>query len=214
MLRISRCSSNPLIDITWQSFTHVLFYLAANPQYIQPLREEVEAIVEKDGWSKVALGRMRKVDSFIKECQRLEGINGLSLTRKAMKDFTFSDGMFVPKGTTISAAARSIHRDETFYENPDAFEPFRFADLRGEDGEGVKHQLVSTTTEYLPFGHGRHACPGRFFAASELKTMLAHLVLTSDVKLPDNATHPKTLRFATALVVNPSAKVMFRRRVD
>ena len=54
----------------------MLFYLAANPQYIQPLREEVEAVVEKEGWSKAALAKMRKVDSFIKECQRLEGIGG------------------------------------------------------------------------------------------------------------------------------------------
>ena len=55
-------------------FTQALYRLAANPQYIQPLREEVEGIVEKDGWSKVATGKMRKVDSFLKECQRIEGI--------------------------------------------------------------------------------------------------------------------------------------------
>ena len=79
------------------------------------------------------------------------------MTRKALKDFTFSDGTFVPKGTTIVAAIRSIHHDEEFYENADTFEPFRFADLREEDGEALKHQYASTTTEYLPFGLGRHA---------------------------------------------------------
>ena len=46
-----------------------------NPQYIQPLREEVEAIVEKEGWSKAALGKMRRVDSFLKECQHMEGFD-------------------------------------------------------------------------------------------------------------------------------------------
>ena len=58
-----------------QIFAQALFYLAANPQYLQPLREEVEGIVEKDGWSKVAMSKMRKVDSFLKECQRMEGVN-------------------------------------------------------------------------------------------------------------------------------------------
>jgi cytochrome P450 len=196
------------------SFTHALFYLAANPQYIGPLRDEVESIVEKEGWSKAAVDKMRKVDSFLKECQRMEGIDGATLTRKALKDFTFSDGTFIPKGTTIVAATRSIHLDGAFYENPHTFEPFRFADLRKGNNEGVKHQFVSTTAEYLAFGHGRHACPGRFFAANELKIMLAHIVATYDVALADGGTRPQSLRFATSVVPDPRAKVMFRRRVD
>ena len=67
-------------------FTHALFYLAANPQYIGPLREEVEGIVEKEGWSKAAVDKMRKVDSFLKECQRMEGIsNGTCLLIRLMR---------------------------------------------------------------------------------------------------------------------------------
>ncbi|KAG8219260.1 cytochrome P450 [Butyriboletus roseoflavus] len=199
---------------TSNTFTQALFYLVANPQYIQPLREEVEGIVEKEGWSKVSLAKMRKVDSFLKECQRFEGISSTGLMRKALKDYTFSDGTFVPKGTTLVAAMWSIQHDEALYENAHAFKPFRFADLHGEDGEGVKYQFTSTSTDYLVFGHGRHACPGRFFAATELKSMLAHIVVTYDVKLADNATPPRTLHFATALMPDPRAKLMFRRRVD
>ena len=44
--------------------------------------------------------------------------------------------------------------------------------------------------------------------------MLAHVVVTYDVKLADNPTRPRTLYFATTLIPDPSAKVMFRRRVD
>ena len=87
----------------------------------------------------------------------------MSLTRKALKDFTFEDGTFIPKGTAIAAAARCVHHDDAFYPNAHEFEPFRFADLREEDGEGAEHQYVSTTPEYLPFGYGRHAwCVFRF----------------------------------------------------
>ena len=86
------------------------------------------------------------------------------MTRKVLKDFMFSDGTFVPKGTTIIVAARAIHHDEEFYENADTFEPFRFVDLRGLEGEGVKYQFASTTTEYLSFGHGRHAWYGLSFS--------------------------------------------------
>ncbi|KAF8555102.1 cytochrome P450 [Imleria badia] len=195
------------------SFTHALLYLAANPEYIQPLRREIKSVIETEGWSKAALNKMRKVDSFLKECQRIEGISNVSLLRKASKDFTFSDGTFVPKGTTIVAAARSVHRDEAVYERALTFDPFRFAHMREGDGEGVKHQYVSTSPEYIPFGHGRHACPGRFFAATMLKTMLAHVVVMYDVKLEDNGTRPQALHFGTWVVPDPNAKVMFRRRV-
>ena len=78
----------------------------------------------------------------------------VSITRKALKDFTFSDGTFIPKGTTIAVAARSIHYDEKFYKDANKFQPFRFAEIHEEDSRGEKRQLVSTAIEYLPFGHG------------------------------------------------------------
>lgn len=60
-----------------QSFSHALYHLAAMPHYIQPMREEVEAVVSKEGWNKTAMTRLYKVDSFIKESLRLNGL-GLS----------------------------------------------------------------------------------------------------------------------------------------
>ncbi len=61
-----------------QSISHALLDLAAYPQYIRPLREEVEAVIAVEGWTKAALGKMWKVDSFLKESQRYNGI-GLSM---------------------------------------------------------------------------------------------------------------------------------------
>lgn len=74
-----------------------------------------------------------------------------------MKDYTLVDGTFLPAGTFISCNALSQHLNDDIYENASEFRGFRFADLREEDGEGTKHQFVSTATDYIPFGHGRHA---------------------------------------------------------
>ena len=38
------------------------------------MREEVEHVIAQDGWCKASLQKMRKVDSFLKECQRIEGL--------------------------------------------------------------------------------------------------------------------------------------------
>ncbi|KIJ13821.1 hypothetical protein PAXINDRAFT_80382, partial [Paxillus involutus ATCC 200175] len=130
-----------------------LYDLAANPQYMDPLREEVEAIVETDGWTKEALAKMRKLDSFLKKSQRMDGISCVSMSRKVMKDFTLSDGTVLPQGTIVTIASQAIRLDSGYYENADVFDPFRFA----KDGDDAKHSFVSTNPDYLAFGHGRHA---------------------------------------------------------
>jgi hypothetical protein len=37
------------------------------------MRDEAEAMVEEFGWNKAALQKMCKIDSFLKESQRLNG---------------------------------------------------------------------------------------------------------------------------------------------
>jgi hypothetical protein len=54
-----------------QTFTHSLFYLASNPEYWSALREEVEDVTNREGWTKSAVDHMFKIDSFVKESQRL-----------------------------------------------------------------------------------------------------------------------------------------------
>lgn len=49
-----------------------LFQLCEYPEYIPELREEVRRVLEEDkGWRKTSLTKLRKLDSFIKESQRV-----------------------------------------------------------------------------------------------------------------------------------------------
>lgn len=57
---------------TTMALVEALYDLCAHPEYIQELREEVaEAIAVEGGWQKTTLTRMRKLDSFMKESQRV-----------------------------------------------------------------------------------------------------------------------------------------------
>ena len=80
-----------------------------------------------------------------------------TLTRRAMKDITLSDGTRIPEGTLLQAATYPQHHDDAYFEDANTFDPFRFARKRGAAGEGVKHQASTTAPEYLPFGHGKVA---------------------------------------------------------
>ena len=54
--------------------THVLYDLAARPEYLQPLREEIEAVIATDGWTKAGMGKMWKLDSLLRETLRYYGL--------------------------------------------------------------------------------------------------------------------------------------------
>jgi hypothetical protein len=58
-----------------KGFSHALLYLAANPQYCEPLREEVSEVINQDGWTKDAMTKLPKMDSFLKESLRLSGMS-------------------------------------------------------------------------------------------------------------------------------------------
>ena len=49
----------------------------------------------------------------------------------------------------------------------------------------ARNQFVTTNEQNLGFGYGRHACPGKFFAANEVKMILARLLVTYDVQNAD-----------------------------
>ena len=44
------------------------------PRDHRPLREEAERVIAEEGWSKASLSKMHKIDSFIRESQRMSGI--------------------------------------------------------------------------------------------------------------------------------------------
>ncbi|KAG2057010.1 cytochrome P450 [Suillus hirtellus] len=195
-----------------QSLTHALLNLATYPQYCTPLREEASAVIDQDGWSKTAMTKLVKMDSFLKESQRFNSTTLFPMMRKAMRQFVFSDGTVIPSGTHVVVASLPMHLDEEYFESASEFQPFRFSQRREDNGEDPQSLLASTSASYIPFGYGHHACPGRFFASSVMKAMMAYLVLNYDIKLEKEGERPPDEWFLMNCSPNRKAEVMFRRR--
>lgn len=60
-----------LLSLLIDCHTNVLYDLAANPEYAEPMRQEVLEVIASEGWTKVSQGKMRRIDSFVKESQRM-----------------------------------------------------------------------------------------------------------------------------------------------
>jgi len=56
-----------------------------------------------------------------------------------------------------------------------------------------------------------HYSPGRFFASIEMKALLAHIIVTYDLKLEDGKKVPRELNIAAGRVPG-KADVLFRKR--
>lgn len=214
------------------SITHAVYWLVARPEYLVPLREEIEQIIDQYGWSKDSIAKMVKLDSFLKESSRMSPLGTQTTNRKVMEPFTFSNGVTVPAGSTICCHLYAMHHDEEIYPNAEQFDAFRWldtssrqADPKEEDGEAnrekmeTKKAMYTTSRTYLTFGHGKNACPGRFFASLELKAVMASLILGYDLKWPDDVLakegqryRPKDLWIGGNLVPNPKAKLLIRKR--
>ncbi|PSN58629.1 cytochrome P450 monooxygenase [Corynespora cassiicola Philippines] len=134
------------------------------------------------------------------------------MVRIAGKKVPLSDGTVIPKGARIMVAHDRM-RDPRIYKQPDHWVGDRFYQMRLTTGGETKGQLVTTSTDHTGFGHGLHACPGRFFAANESKVALCFLLMKYDWKMVGDS-RPKDMFFGTELVANPEGRVLFKRRHD
>ena len=72
--------------------------------------------------------------------------------RLVLEPYTFSNGVTVSPGTTLTTIVEPIHRSDEFYPNPERFDGFRFSRMEGE-----KSYSTTTSPEFLMFSHGKHA---------------------------------------------------------
>tara|TARA_R110002003_G_scaffold1993_7_gene23832 strand:- start:2399 stop:3178 length:780 start_codon:yes stop_codon:yes gene_type:complete len=211
------------VHTTTLTFVAVFYNILANPEYVDLLRAEIVSVLnEGAGWSKQTMSRLRLMDSVMRESNRLHPstlsrfpipypshspyANWLCTTvvmnRVADRPQTFHDGLHIPKGATITLL-NTGHVNEELYPNVEKFDGHRFLDEK---------QFVSTEPDYLPFGHGKHACPGRFFASNEIKVLLCHLLLGYDWKYPEGQGRPAVNHIGLDRTLDPTVKILYKAR--
>lgn len=101
--------------------------------------------------------------------------------------------------------------DDLIYTDSQNFNGYRFYNMRINEGRHMATQFVSTSPDHLGFGHGLHACPGRFFAATEVKVALSHILLNYDIKLVDTE-KPQIYQFGSSLYTDALTHIAVRKR--
>jgi cytochrome P450 len=120
-----------------------------------------------------------------------------------------SDGTRLPKGSRFYVPASILH-DPVLYPDPYKMDAKRWLRMREEPGNQNRYQWVTTLPEHIGFGHGKHACPGRFFASSEIKLVLIHLVMKYDWVFKDGK-RPDLLFDGQDPRLDPEAEIVYTK---
>ncbi|KAL8824230.1 MAG: hypothetical protein Q9191_005201 [Dirinaria sp. TL-2023a] len=168
------------------------------------------------------------------------GVVALSRTVSAPDGIKMDGDIHIPHGTRLAFPIHEIHFDEDFYPNASLFDAFRFSRSRKTDqatgstasmvgektkqaSDGTERQdgsqstatlkqeaLVTTRDTFLGFGHGKLPCPGRHFAAHEMKLILAYIVQNYEIE--HLASRPLLKAVMETKVPSETAEIRIRRR--
>ncbi|KAJ3302328.1 hypothetical protein HDV03_005161 [Kappamyces sp. JEL0829] len=153
------------------TITFTVFELAKNPIEQERLYQEIKDFDLSGAGLEEKTLSIPFLDHVLKEAQRLHSIVGATI-RETAEDMTLL-GYFIPKGTRVVPAIRSIHRDPAYYPEPKRFNPDRWK------------QPINPNA-FMPFGAGPMMCIGMKMALIEIKIVLIALLQKYRFAVPDD----------------------------
>lgn len=195
--RILALTSMFVFAIGWV-FVHVVLDVYSSPdrdEFINGLEAECrqKSAKYRGLTTKESIDDLYRIDSAVRESMRINDVmvHLLPLDVISGETIDLGDGLRITAGSGVRTVfpAQMLHMDPSIYRNPEKFDAFRFsrefeASAKTSSQQAAKRELVTTvSTSFLPFGYGRHACPGRWFVAQMAKQGLAYVLLNYNVEV-------------------------------
>ena len=153
------------------------YVLSQRPGAAARLHAELDAVLggrpaEQDDLAKLVFTR-RVVEEVLRLYPAAPGLSA----RRAVSDDVVA-GEAIRAGTTISISPWVLHRHRDLWDEPERFDPDRFA----PDASAGRHRFA-----YLPFGGGPRVCIGQLLALNEAVLILATLAQRFTPRLAPDA---------------------------
>lgn len=150
-------------ETTANALSWTWWLLARNPAVEAKLHAELNAVLAGRAPSLEDLPKLTYTNNIVTESLRLYP-PAWGIARTAVADHEIA-GYTVPKGSGVSFAQWTVHRDPRWYDAPEEFRPERW-----EGGDLMKRL---PRFAYFPFGGGPRLCIGNNFALMETAMVLA-----------------------------------------
>lgn len=157
-------SETTIILMAW-----TLYYVLRHPEVAERLHQEIDRVV---GGAEVTIEHLKKMpylENVVSEVLRLRS-PAYVISRMSLKDTTLG-GYAVAGGAMLFASQYITHRHPRVWQNPESFDPDRFAAASPEAPGNRREE-----TPFFPFGGGAFYCVGMNFAVYEAELMLIVLL--------------------------------------
>ena len=118
------------------------------------------------------------------------------IARSVTKPFVLA-GVTMEAGTMISVPIYALHRHAAVWDDPEAFDPDRFAPEQVK----ARHRYA-----FMPFGAGSRICIGSAFATMEAVAILAVLLQAVRLESPSGSMPKASMK----VTLRPTQRVMMR----
>lgn len=152
-------------ETTARALTWTLYLIAQAPEWEARMLEEINSVVPRGPITGEHIDKLQIVRQVLQESMRLYPPAPV-LTRTVAQD-TMLGGHRLQAGSTVVIPIYVVHRHRALWQDPDRFDPSRFAPER---------EKRYSRYQYMPFGAGPRICVGGAFAMIEAVAMLAMFV--------------------------------------
>ncbi|MCA9716669.1 MAG: cytochrome P450 [Myxococcales bacterium] len=152
-------------ETTSNALTWTLMLLGRHPEVERKVHAELTRALDGRAPSFADLESLPYTTQVLQESMRLYPPVWM-VERCALGDDQLGE-YDIPKGTIVGVCAWTLHRLPTLWDNPEAFDPERFAPARA----AARHRYA-----YVPFAAGPRTCIGNAFAMMEATLLLAVLL--------------------------------------
>lgn len=173
--------------------------LGQYPEAAQKLCDEVDTALRGQLPTPADLQKMPYVKMLYQEVLRLYPTAWL-IARACVEDDTVG-GYHIPKGATVFMSPYTVHRHPGYWDNPDMFDPERFAEARSHD---------IAPGSYIPFGVGPRTCIGKFITELQMQAVLT--ILSQHFILEPKPGHKVKMNATSSLHLKGGLPMILRQR--
>ncbi|KAI9311800.1 cytochrome P450 [Dichotomocladium elegans] len=203
------------IHTTSENTSIVLYRLIEHPDVIEELLEEQREVVKRHGldpdekdptkmFTSEVIKDLKKLDSACREALRLRNdMLNLGHTYLGKQKITLSNGTVIRPGEDVilniwyNQRTAAVQPDK--HDDYSVYKPFRYVD--------ANRPASKVGDDYLLFGEGKHACPGRWFALQEMKTIISFLIRDYKLTPEGPIVHP-----TSAQLLMPYGQVLMEKK--
>ncbi len=186
-------------ETTANALSWTWMLLSQNPVVEAKLLEELQAVLGGRVPTMADLPQLPYTERVVLESMRLYP-PVWATTRQAVQDCEIG-GYVIPGGTNVFMSQWVMHRDPRYFDNPEEFEPDRWAD-------DLAKRLP--TYAYFPFGGGPRVCIGKSFAMMEAVLVVATIAQKFQLTLVPE--HPIVLQPSITLSPKYGLKMLLTKR--